>query len=310
LLKIQKKQNIKRNRNIYNQNQKTMSRQFNLKKYLKENRILGQSGTSLLREQQEKGDVAVERPNGSVVKYFNNYEEAKEWVDMNDPDGMVDYNIRNMNEEVVYEQEEVDIDELFTYHKEGKKVTKEMWDKMDSDEREEVLLTFFKDPDDVENYIDSEWNDLPDGAANGLFLSESVKEVVYETSYGDYTEQPGNLRDALGDLFQTAYTAGVQGKSDFPTYLIDDALDLMKNSNLDLSEQEEEEVEDVEDIEGGEEEIEEPLDTEEPISDDEEELQDTLTKAYNQAEKIGDTKLTQQISNTITYYVKTLLRNQ
>jgi len=71
-----------------------------------------------------------------------------------------------------------------------------------------------------------------------------------------------------------------------------------------------EEVEDVEDIEGGEEEIEEPLDTEEPISDDEEELQDTLTKAYNQAEKIGDTKLTQQISNTITYYVKTLLRNQ
>ena len=233
MLKIQKKQNIKRNRNIYNQNQKTMSRQFNLEKYLKENRILGQSGTSLLREQQEKGDVAVEKPNGSVVKYFNSYEEAKEWVDMNDPDGMVDYNIRNMNE-----------------------------------------------------------------------------EVVYETSYGDYTEQPGNLRDALGDLFQTAYTAGVQGKSDFPTYLIDDALDLMKNSNLDLSEQEEEEVEDVEDIEGGEEEIEEPLDTEEPISDDEEELQDTLTKAYNQAEKIGDTKLTQQISNTITYYVKTLLRNQ
>lgn len=157
-----------------------MSRQFNLEKYLKENRILGQSGTSLLREQQEKGDVAVERPNGSVVKYFNSYEEAKEWVDMNDPDGMVDYNIRNMNEEVVYEQEEE------------------------------------------------------------------------------------------GD----------------------------------------EEVEDVEDIEGGEEEIEEPLDTEEPISDDEEELQDTLTKAYNQAEKIGDTKLTQQISNTITYYVKTLLRNQ
>lgn len=70
-------------------------------------------------------------------------------------------------------------DESVKEVKGGKKVTKKMWDKMDSDEREEVLLTFFKDPDDVQNYIDSKWNDLPNGAANGLFIFESVNEAKF-----------------------------------------------------------------------------------------------------------------------------------
>ena len=51
-----------------------------------------------------------------------------------------------------------------------KKVTKQMWAKMDYDERVNALLTFFKDPDDAEEYGDSEWNNIPSGADSGMYI--------------------------------------------------------------------------------------------------------------------------------------------
>lgn len=41
---------------------------------------------------------AVERPNGEVVKHFGSEKEAQAWIRRNDPDGMVDYNIIQIEE--------------------------------------------------------------------------------------------------------------------------------------------------------------------------------------------------------------------
>ena len=53
-----------------------------------------------------------------------------------------------------------------------KKVTKQMWTKMNDEQRVNTLLTFFKDPNDAEEYFDSEWNDLPSGADGGMYIFE------------------------------------------------------------------------------------------------------------------------------------------
>jgi hypothetical protein len=58
-----------------------------------------------------------------------------------------------------------------------KKVTKQMWAKMDYDERVNALLSFFKDPDDAEKYGDSDWNNLPSGADGGMYIFESINEA-------------------------------------------------------------------------------------------------------------------------------------
>jgi hypothetical protein len=50
------------------------------------------------------------------------------------------------------------------------------WNKMNADEREEALLTVFKDPDDALKYIDFKWSDLPDIAISNLRLKEIKKE--------------------------------------------------------------------------------------------------------------------------------------
>jgi len=79
--------------------------------------------------------------------------------------------------------------------------------------------------------------------------------------------------------------------------------------NDDMMEAKDDEVEDI-DVEDDEMEVEEPADDEpimgDEISDEQEELQKQLTQAYNSAVRMGDEKLTTQLSNTITYYLKTL----
>ena len=79
--------------------------------------------------------------------------------------------------------------------------------------------------------------------------------------------------------------------------------------NDDMMEAKDDEVEDI-DVEDDEMEVEEPDDDEpimgDEITDEQQELQKQLTQAYNSALKMGDEKLTTQLSNTITYYLKTL----
>ena len=42
----------------------------------------------------------------------------------------------------------------------GKKVTKQMWNKMSEDERMDALLTIIQDPDAAEKYVDKKWDQL------------------------------------------------------------------------------------------------------------------------------------------------------
>ena len=59
---------------------------------------------------------------------------------------------------------------------EGRKpITKKHWDKADDDQKEEWLLSAFSDSDDAEEYIDADWNDLPDEATSNMY--ESVNEA-------------------------------------------------------------------------------------------------------------------------------------
>ena len=41
---------------------------------------------------------AVERPNGEIIKYFSSQKEAQAWIRKNDPEGMVDYNVIQIEE--------------------------------------------------------------------------------------------------------------------------------------------------------------------------------------------------------------------
>ncbi len=61
----------------------------------------------------------------------------------------------------------------------GKKVTKQMWKKMDVDARENALLTVIKDPDDrrFDDYLEADWNKLP-GWAQRDMLTEGWWDYV------------------------------------------------------------------------------------------------------------------------------------
>ena len=94
----------------------------------------------------------------------------------------------------------------------------------------------------------------------------------------------------------------------------DDPFDLELDAMMDMMEakkkDEEEEVEDIDIEDDAEIDVEEPAGDEpvmgDEITDEQQELQKQLTQAYNTALKMGDEKLTTQLSNTITYYLKTL----
>lgn len=58
--------------------------------------------------------------------------------------------------------------------KKSRKVTKQIWDKLDDESRLDALMSIIKDPDEAEKYVDRDWNNLPDGA-NFMLLWESAK---------------------------------------------------------------------------------------------------------------------------------------
>ena len=60
----------------------------------------------------------------------------------------------------------------------GKRVTQNMWKKMSDDEKENALLTIFKDPDDrrFEDFLFSDWNKLPGWARRDMRTEGKLKE--------------------------------------------------------------------------------------------------------------------------------------
>ena len=61
----------------------------------------------------------------------------------------------------------------------SRKVTKQMWKKMDADQRENALLSVVKDPDDIkDDWIEGDWNDLPSGFERDMEIWEGTQEQL------------------------------------------------------------------------------------------------------------------------------------
>ena len=52
---------------------------------------------SIFNENMNNGFYVIEKPNGYQVKYVGSKEEAQAWIEKNDPEGMVDYHIRKID---------------------------------------------------------------------------------------------------------------------------------------------------------------------------------------------------------------------
>ena len=67
-----------------------------------------------------------------------------------------------------------------------KKVTKQMWAKMDDDKKIDALLSVVKDPDDAEKYFDKKWNELPSGFERDMYIFPAAYESVNEAKKGEF----------------------------------------------------------------------------------------------------------------------------
>jgi len=85
------------------------------------------------------------------------------------------------------------IEQLYKTHNESineawktKKVTKQMWAKMDDDKKIDALLSVVKDPDDYKKYFDKKWNELPSGFERDMYIFPAAYESVNEVKKGEF----------------------------------------------------------------------------------------------------------------------------
>ena len=148
---------------------------------------------------------------------------------------------------------------------------------------------------------------------NNPLLKEEVKDqLITESQDIEETVEDSVSEDTRTDAEQEGYKDGFDDAKDD----VKDALSKMKVSELKAKIKEDilsllqEEEEDVDvDIEDEVEiDVEEPaMDTTPPagLSSDEQEIQDSLKLAYDNAVAIGDDKLADQIGNSITFFTRT-----
>jgi hypothetical protein len=92
----------------------------------------------------------------------------------------------------------------------------EKWNKLSNDQKLDLLLQAFENPDEAEKYVEFKWNDLPDVATQNMRLGEDL-------DVGHQDDEPGMLK---ADLYRIAkYAAGLYkmidkydqgGEVDFP----------------------------------------------------------------------------------------------
>ncbi len=81
---------------------------------------------------------------------------------------------------------------------EGINESSEKWNKLSLDQRLDLLLGAFKDPDEAEKYVEFKWDDLPDVATQNMRLAERI----------DYDEaltlrvMKAELKDQIAQLFR------------------------------------------------------------------------------------------------------------
>ena len=74
----------------------------------------------------------------------------------------------------------------------------EKWNKLSPDQRLDLLLGAFKDPDEAEKYVEFKWNDLPDVATQNMRLAEKIDYDEALTLRGMKAE----LKDQIAQLFR------------------------------------------------------------------------------------------------------------
>ena len=92
----------------------------------------------------------------------------------------------------------------------SKKVTKQMWAKMDDDKKIDALLSVVKDPDDAEKYFDKKWNELPSGFERDMTIYESVNEEHIDEKEGvpHYTKDGEEWKGAVHKMPDDSLMSG------------------------------------------------------------------------------------------------------
>jgi len=74
----------------------------------------------------------------------------------------------------------------------------EKWNKLSLDQRLDLLLGAFEDPDEAEKYVEFKWNDLPDVATQNMSLAERIDYDEALTLRG----MKADLKDQIAQLFR------------------------------------------------------------------------------------------------------------
>jgi len=201
----------------------------------------------------------------------------------------------------------------------------EKWNKLSNDQKLDLLLQAYKDPDEAEEYVDYTWNELPDVATQNMRLkegdfvneAEATPDAMDRMSGLVSISTVGSLIDAAGRIIRDLKDEGFD-EEDIHDFIVDKITTLSLDETLAEAKKDEEDEEDVE-IEDTET-VEEPAGDEDMIdadmkggmdmdagSDEAKTAFDELTDAYRSAKELGDEKLIRQLANTITYFNKNII---
>ena len=86
-----------------------------------------------------------------------------------------------------------------------KPITKKHWDKADDDQREEWLLQVIKDPDDADQYIEMDWEDIPPDMTRSMYenviVAQTLNEGLIKKKVISIIEYTGNMwKDRAKDM--------------------------------------------------------------------------------------------------------------
>jgi len=91
---------------------------------------------------------------------------------------------------------------------EGINESSEKWDKLSLDQRLDLLLGAFEDPDEAEKYVEFKWNDLPDVATQNMRLAERIDYDEALTLRGMKAEIQDEIDQLFRDMEQEAEPEG------------------------------------------------------------------------------------------------------
>ena len=91
---------------------------------------------------------------------------------------------------------------------EGINESSEKWNKLSLDQRLDLLLGAFEDPDEAEKYVEFKWNDLPDVATQNMRLAERIDYDEALTLRGMKAEIEDEIAQLFRDMEQEAEPEG------------------------------------------------------------------------------------------------------